>query len=40
MSTSTAIYWAEGITALAAIVGAYLAYRSKKQEESSDMSKK
>ncbi len=39
MSVSSAVYWAEGITAIAAIVGTYLAYRSKKQEDSSDLPK-
>jgi len=34
MSVSTAIYWAEGITALAAIIGTYIAYRSRKEENS------
>ena len=36
MTVTTAIYWAEAITALGAIAWAYIAYRSKKQEEAED----
>ena len=36
MSVSSAVYWAEGITALAAIIGTYIAYRSRKKEDSSE----
>lgn len=39
MSVSSAVYWAEGITALAAIVGTYIAYRSRKKENTHNQSR-
>lgn len=40
MSVSTAIYLAEGITALVAVVGTYIAYRSRKKEHRSESPRK